>query len=67
MNTAATQSAKICRALLRGKSITPLSALRDFGCFRLGARIFDLRRAGLNISREWVKRNGKRFARYRLA
>lgn len=47
-------------------SITPLEALNLFGCFRLGARIFDLREAGYNIKTEIIINNGKRFAKYIL-
>lgn len=31
-------------------SITPLDALREFSCLRLGARIWDLRHKGYTIS-----------------
>lgn len=52
-------------------SITPLEALREFGCYRLGARIWDLRHDGHSISTEMVEGrdwNGEheRYARYRL-
>lgn len=30
-------------------SITPMEALRLFGCYRLGARIYDLRKSGMKI------------------
>lgn len=60
------QTIQIKEHLLSGKSITPMDALNLFGCFRLGARIFDLKRDGLNIKTEMVERNGKRFAEYRL-
>lgn len=30
-------------------SITPLEAIRDLGCYRLSARVHDLRKAGFNI------------------
>lgn len=33
-------------------SIDPLTALKEYGCYRLGARISDLRREGLNIKTE---------------
>jgi hypothetical protein len=36
-------------AHLRRKSITPLEALNLYGCFRLAARIYDLRQKGHNI------------------
>lgn len=45
-------------------SITPLEALEKIGSFRLGARIFELRRMGHNIETEYVETLGKRFARY---
>lgn len=60
------QTIQIKEHLLSGKSITPLEALNEYGCFRLGARIFDLKEQGLNIKTEMVERNGKRFAEYSL-
>lgn len=36
-------------------SITPLEALQAYGCFRLGARICDLRKAGYGIKTERSK------------
>lgn len=53
---------------LRDKGpLTPLEALKEYGCFRLGARIWDLRRAGHPIEREMVAtRSGKHVARYSL-
>ena len=46
------QIARIKAALLDGESLTPIDALARFGCFRLGARIYDLRQAGLPIESE---------------
>jgi len=60
------QYAKIRDRLESGKSITPLQALRLYGCFRLGARVYDLRQAGMNIKTETIKRNGKQYAKYTL-
>ena len=57
---------EIRQALLDGKSITPLDALRDYGCFRLAARIDELRRQGYCITTEFQHRNGKKYASYRL-
>ena len=37
-----TQNDMILVALKNGERITPLSALEQFGCFRLSARIWDL-------------------------
>lgn len=47
--------------------ITPLEALERYGCFRLAARIYDLRRAGHLIDEEdYHLANGKVVARYSL-
>lgn len=63
----ASQQEKVLARLMEGKSITPLEALRDFGCFRLGARIFNLRKQGYNIvSRTVVASDGKKFSEYSL-
>lgn len=60
------QNKAIRAALEAGESITPIDALSRFNCFRLGARIYDLRRAGMKIVTETVCKNGKRFARYMM-
>jgi len=62
-----TQEELIQDYLERGHSITPIDALNKFGCFRLGARIWDLRQKGLDIKREmvWVKKNTQ-VARYSI-
>lgn len=60
------QTSQIREHLESGRSITPLEALRLYGCFRLGARIWDLRDAGLDIETTIVEVGGKRFASYRL-
>ena len=52
--------------LLEGHSLTPIDALERFGCFRLAARIDDLRQEGLDIETVKERRNGKSYARYRL-
>ena len=56
--------------LVRGP-ITPLEALNYYGCMRLGARIYDLKRRGVDIVTEKVtdrNRYGKNvsYARYRV-
>ena len=61
-----TQAKGILDALKRGEALTPLDALDRFGCFRLGARIWDLKRAGHLIATEWETDGRKRWARYRL-
>lgn len=64
-----TQNAQILAHLKAGHSITPIEALTEYGCFRLGARIYDLRGDGHAIERELdtCLATGKRFARYFLA
>lgn len=49
------QRAAILESLKLGRSITPLDALHDFGCFRLGARIYDLKREGYKIKSRRVQ------------
>ena len=61
------QTQRILRHLKKGRPITPLEALQRFGCFRLGARIWELRRDGHRIERQMVRRNGKHWARYVMA
>ena len=61
------QAAKILRALASGKMLTPVDALEEFGCFRLGARVYDLRGAGWNVQAQSVSlQSGKKVARYWL-
>ena len=61
-----TQTDAIRSFLLEGNSLTPLDALEKFGCFRLAARIDDLRQEGLDIETIKERQNGKSYARYRL-
>lgn len=66
-----TQTEEILWWLKYVGGITPLDAFRDFACFRLGARIYDLRRDGYHIRTEMVtycNRRGKsvKFAKYFL-
>ena len=61
-----TQNKQILAHLKAGNSITAIEALNMFGCFRLGARIYDLKQSGYNIVSNMVKHNGKSFASYSL-
>lgn len=62
-----TQKKAILEWLQAGRTITPMDALKEFGCFRLSAQIFNLKKEGYNISKEMVERpGGKRFAKYKL-
>jgi len=61
------QTDQILKTLKDGFTITPLDALRDFQCFRLSARILDLKEEGWPISKKMVKvKSGKRIASYYL-
>ena len=61
-----TQNQQIEAYLKSGKKITPLTALRNFGSLRLGARILQLRKQGLDIKTNLITRRGKTFAEYTL-
>lgn len=61
-----TISQAILAHLKRGKKITPIEALNRFGCFRLGARIFELRQAGYAINSRMKKVGKKYVAEYSL-
>jgi len=56
---------KIRTHLKRYGSITPLAALAKYGCYRLGARIFELRET-MQIRTDIIEKNGSRFAKYVL-
>ena len=47
-------------------SITTMEAVREYQCFRLSARIYDLKASGHHITTEIVTRNGKQYANYKL-
>ena len=61
------QRLAIGRYLKSGKMLTALDALRLFSTWRLSGRIYELRRDGLAIKTELVKRGEKRIAEYRAA
>lgn len=58
-----TQAQAILDHLLTGRPLTALDALNDYGCFRLAARIHELRKEH-QIEEVMVERNGKRYASY---
>lgn len=65
-----TQCEMIKHHLQEHGSITPGLALEEYGCFRLSARIADLKAEGMNIITESEKRKNRfgktvRYARYR--
>jgi hypothetical protein len=62
-----TQAGRILRFLQEGHRLTPLDALELFGCFRLAARVHELRREGWAIVERTVETaSGKRIAEYSL-
>jgi hypothetical protein len=63
--TKQTQEARILGVLEAGQMISPLGAWKRFGCERLAARIYDLRRKGYRIEMELVKTpSGAHVAEY---
>ena len=61
-----TQNKEILQHLKTGSPLNPLQALNRFGCFRLSARIKDLRDEGHSIESKRVTVGGKTFAQYRI-
>jgi hypothetical protein len=61
------QNKQIADYLNKGKKLTPIDALNKFGCFRLAARIADLRNEGMNIVTRTIKlENKKQIAQYSI-
>ena len=60
-----TQNKLILKYLKEGNSINPIQALKKFGCFRLSARIHNLREEGHDIECNIVKVENKKFASYK--
>ncbi|MEY3118834.1 MAG: hypothetical protein RIT30_766 [Bacteroidota bacterium] len=61
------QNKQIADYLNKGKKLTPIDALNKFGCFRLAARIADLRNNGMNIVTKTIKlENKKQIAQYSI-
>lgn len=61
----------ILKHLKKYGSITPYEALQEYGCFRLGARIWDLRDLGYEIDTEIESSRNRdghvvTYARYQL-
>lgn len=61
------QNQQILKHLKSGKSLTPLEALKRFGCWRLSGRILELRQQGWPVVTRTVRRGGKAYASYRMA
>lgn len=66
-----TQAEMILMYLREHGSITPQEAMREFGCMRLGARIWDLKHQGHDIRTERETRQNRygekvTYARYTM-
>lgn len=59
------QKQQILDYMLEGNEISQLDALYKFGCFRLGARIADLKKDGYDIKKR-IAKGEKNYAIYRL-
>lgn len=55
-----TQTEQILQRLKTGRTLTPVDALNDFGCFRLAARVKDLRDQGHDVV-TIRRQNGEKF------
>lgn len=62
-----TQNQNILLDLKEGKKISPLSALQEYGCMRLAARIWDLRREGHDIQSVPVTNGKATWVEYKMA
>lgn len=63
------QTKQILEHLKSGRTISPLEALELYGCFRLGARIYELRHGhydGEHHEIEEVPHEGKKYSVYAL-
>jgi hypothetical protein len=60
------QNKMVLNYLTMGTTLTQIEAAELFGIWRLGARIWDLRRAGHDIKTFTVTAGNKRFAQYKL-
>lgn len=68
MKTIVSQTRTILAYMKAGNGITPMDALNLCGCFRLSARIAEIKKLGYAVKTESVKvEGGKYVARYSLA
>ena len=65
MTEAKTQANAILAHMKAGHTITALEALNRFNCFRLAARIYDLKEAGHPVQKRTIElENEKRISEY---
>lgn len=60
------QKQQILDYMSEGHPITPLEALNMFGCFRLSARVEEMRKDGIEVKTEYEHKHGKKWAKYSL-
>lgn len=67
-NSKPNQANQILKYLRTGKSLTPLEALVKFSCFRLAARVLELKKRGIKIktTTKINKLTKKKFASYSI-
>lgn len=67
-HTNPTQANKILRFLKSGKTITAMQALVKFGCFRLAARVHELKKKGhkIKMTTKHDRKTNKKFASYSI-
>jgi hypothetical protein len=66
MSVYKSQNEEVLSHLRERGPLTQVEAARLFQCWRLGARIKDLRNAGWNIVTEMIHAGNKRYAKYWL-
>lgn len=54
------QTNRVLEHLSQGRTLTALQALALFGCFRLAARIADIKRKGFDVKSEMVQVGAKK-------
>ena len=60
------QNSDVLRHIGKFGSITARTAASHLGCYRLAARVYDLKQQGHDIITEMHGNHGKRWATYRL-
>ena len=60
------QATEILQAMLEGRAVTPMDALREFHSWRLAARVRDLKENGWNVRSRRVNDGERTFAEYHI-
>jgi len=61
-----TQKQQILNYMRQGNSITPLAALKLFGCFRLASAIFKIKCDGVDVRSYQYRKKDKQYSVYWL-